>query len=308
MLFLTAGRWELYWVYIFLQRGNKTRWFSPAFQVTPYISELLKAIAAGSHCTVHPSLLPPNRTSLSRRVCYLLALPSRSPSPLWDGCAVNGVPESPRTLLLLLLLQQETSKRRDTEEEWKVSCWLPFNKKKTKAGGVWIRLHTREWDQHQKKAVIFTLHVETQLSVARKSKKENLPQAVAVIYSCSCTLKKSPKFILGPGCPSVLYMRGLKCCSQASDTQIPELGVQHLTQHSARASPARVRLIAVKMCTCQDHRFFSHAYKPLHRSQSRPNGVQGELHVASMGCACTPPSNWVSTGTLSSMQPNTLSQ
>lgn len=56
---LTARRWELYWVYIFLQRGNKTRWFSPAPQVTSYISELLKAIAAGSCFTVHPSPLLP---------------------------------------------------------------------------------------------------------------------------------------------------------------------------------------------------------------------------------------------------------
>lgn len=99
VLFLTARRWELYQVYIYLQRGNKTRWFSPASQVTSYISELLKAIAAGSCFTVHPSSLPPNCKSLPRRVCYLLSLPSRSSSLLRDGCAANGVPESPRSYL-----------------------------------------------------------------------------------------------------------------------------------------------------------------------------------------------------------------
>lgn len=99
VLLLTAGRWELYRVYIFLQRGDKTRWFSPTSQVTSYISELLKAIAAGSRFTIHPSLLPPNCKSLRKRTRYLLSLPSCSPSLLWVGCAVNGVPESPRCCL-----------------------------------------------------------------------------------------------------------------------------------------------------------------------------------------------------------------
>lgn len=99
VLSLTARRWELYRMYIFLQRGNKTRWFSPASQVTSYISELLKAIAAGSRFTVHPSSLPLNCKSLLRRVRYLLSLPSHSPSLLWDGCPVNGVPESPHRCL-----------------------------------------------------------------------------------------------------------------------------------------------------------------------------------------------------------------
>lgn len=48
VLSLTARRWELYWVFIFLQRGNKTRWFSPVSEVTLYISGMLKAIAVGS--------------------------------------------------------------------------------------------------------------------------------------------------------------------------------------------------------------------------------------------------------------------
>lgn len=95
VLFLTARRWELYRVYIFLQRGNKTRWFSPASQVTSDISELLKAIAAGSRFTVHPSSQPPNCKSLLKRVRYLLSLPSCCSGLLWVGCAVNGVPESP---------------------------------------------------------------------------------------------------------------------------------------------------------------------------------------------------------------------
>jgi len=43
VLFLTARRWELYRVYISLQRGNKTRWFSPAPQVTSHIKQLLRA-------------------------------------------------------------------------------------------------------------------------------------------------------------------------------------------------------------------------------------------------------------------------
>lgn len=79
VLSLTARRWELYLVYIFLQRSNKTRWLSPASRVTSYISKLLKAIAVSSHFTVHPSSLPPNRKSLLRRVCYLLSRPSRPP-------------------------------------------------------------------------------------------------------------------------------------------------------------------------------------------------------------------------------------
>lgn len=78
-LSLTARRWELYLAYISLQRSNKTRWLSPASQVTSYISELPKAIAVSSHFTVHPSSLPPNCKSLLRRVCNLLFHPSRPP-------------------------------------------------------------------------------------------------------------------------------------------------------------------------------------------------------------------------------------
>lgn len=82
---LTARRWELYWVYIFLQRGNKTRWFSPASQVTSYISRLLKAIAAGSRFTVHPSSLL-HTVNLSRGECITCSLFLVAP-PAWQGMA-----------------------------------------------------------------------------------------------------------------------------------------------------------------------------------------------------------------------------
>lgn len=108
---LTARRWELCWVYIFLQRGSKTRWFSPASQVTSYISELLKAIAVSS-CFYCPSLITaPSCKSLPRRLHYLLCLPGHSPSLEGDGSSVSGGSWGP-VLLPHLSFCRERSKQK----------------------------------------------------------------------------------------------------------------------------------------------------------------------------------------------------
>lgn len=94
VLFLTARRWELYQGYIFLQRGNKTRWFSPVSEVTFYISEMPKAIAVGSFFPVSiPSLLPPSRKSPTSREHHLGSLPGGSLSLTGDDGAEHRVPQ-----------------------------------------------------------------------------------------------------------------------------------------------------------------------------------------------------------------------
>lgn len=94
VLFLTARRWELYQGYIFLQRGNKTRWFSPVSEVTFYISEMLKAIAVGSSFPVSiPPSLPPSHKSPTSGEHHLSSLPGGSLSLPGDDGAEDGAPQ-----------------------------------------------------------------------------------------------------------------------------------------------------------------------------------------------------------------------
>lgn len=139
VLFLTAQRWELYWVFIFLQRGNKTRWFSPVSEVTLYISGMLKAIEVGSSFPISIPSFPRCKTLTSRGHCLVSA---------WWLLVCHGV----------ILLYEE-------KEEWTVLCWLLF-KGRREAELDWIPLRAVLGERSH-----FTLHSEIWLPVAYETNK-----------------------------------------------------------------------------------------------------------------------------------------